>query len=152
MPLTSAEAALGEKPVSLPGVPDSVLEKSALYLTIAPTDHPSVSQAAAQESALQHASALFPTTPQVTGYVLAELHDAQGDPPKGQLVWIFALSSSSGQSFLSTEGEPPGGAPSGKPDPATTHPVRATAPPIPASPKYVLVLIDASTGHLLWIT
>lgn len=152
MPLTSAEAALGEKPVSLPGVPDSVLEKSSIFLTVAPGDRSTVTEAAAQETALSNARGLIPGKPKIIGYVLAELHYAPGEPPKGQLVWIFGLSSASGKTFLPTEGEPPGGAPRGSPDPITAHLVGATAPPIPASPRYVIVLVDASNGHLLVIT
>ncbi len=152
MPLTSAEAALHEKPVSLPGVPDSSLERSSLYLTIAPSDHAAVSQAVAQANAIHDARALLPPAPLVKGYVLAELHDAQGNPPKGQLVWIFALSSTSGKTLPPIEGEPPGGAPKGTPGTIASQSNTAAVLTTPSrSPRYLLVLISATTGQLLGI-
>lgn len=85
---TSAEESAGQTVVHSPTIPDLVLIGSNITLTIAPSDSPTISEQQAEVTAADHNG--FNHNPRSA--VFGEMHDENGSPTTGQLVWLVDVS------------------------------------------------------------
>lgn len=130
--LTSAEQADGQTLVHMSTIPDSFFLEQNVSLTIAPSDTPSISEQTAESTAMQ---ATANQDPQLNEAVLAEWHDAEGEPTTGQLTWIVNVTPSGGAVV------PEGGGPA-----------TGTGPtPVPSRKAFLVVYINATTGQVTGI-
>ena len=114
---TSAEIRAGQVLVRDPTIPETVLVQNNITLTVASGDTPGISKQKAEQIAEKH-SAFGPAKSAIFG----ELHNQDGTPLHGQLVWLVDLT-------------PPG--PTTAPGNFGSGPEEVTA---------VLFLINARTG------
>ncbi len=140
MPLTPAEAALGQQPVSVPTIPDSYILSMGDSLTIGPSDHATISQAEAESIALNYtrSDSSFRSA-KANSAVLAEVHDSQGTQATGPLEWIVDVTPSKLSPIPYYGGVPESTLPAGQ-SPST---------PNVSTNYYVIVFVNAQSGKVL---
>ncbi len=95
--LTPAEAALGQRNIHSPTIPDLVIIQGGITLTTSPADtnNPKVSEVQAAAIAVALLNSRIPKVPDppngpahYNSAVLALVHDGYGNPAQGQLAWV----------------------------------------------------------------
>ncbi len=124
---TAAEFALQQRIIHDPTIPDKGLIDMGITLTIGPQDHATVTRAEAEANAYPKPS----QRSNIRSAVLGEMHNAEGLPAQGHLVWLLDVS-------------PPGGAivPGGAPQGLGVQPS--------SREPYAVLIVDAHTGHVLY--
>lgn len=128
--LTAAENQDHQVIVHDPTIPDRVLVLHGITLTRAPHDRSSITQNQAERAALQFITPPGGTTTlRAHSAIFAELHNSEGLPTDGQLVWLIDVS-------------PPGG---------ITLPQFTPLKP-PQHVPYEWVLINATSGDPMYLS
>jgi hypothetical protein len=144
--ITRAELALGQEPVHMSTVPDSLFIRAGVQLTIAPTQSTSgVSKSKAEALALQYAQRTVPTA-QIDEAVLAQWHNLSGLPTSGQLTWVINVTPANGV----PASEVPGGAGinGGVAIPKGSTSITVPRSPASSSPVHMIVTVDATSGQV----
>lgn len=128
--LTAAENGNHQMIVHDPTIPDRVLVLHGVTLTRAPHDQSSITSKQAENAALKFVTPPGGTTTlRAHSAIFAELHNSEGLPTDGQLVWLIDVS-------------PPGG---------VTLPQFTPLKP-PQHVPYEWVLVNATTGDPMYLS
>lgn len=139
MPLTSAEAALGQGYATDPTIPNRVLLSGGISITAPRSAGYHIPKQKAEQVAIENASGLS-GRPVLRRCILVDIHDINGNPASGTLTWLVDITPDHQQIIGSWHGGPIGR--------SSSSPV-STPDSAPAK-TYVYVLIDARSGAELY--
>ena len=138
MPFTSAEKALGQKPMSDPTIANVSLIDGGVSITKpSRSQKPKISEAEARR--IVESTIIKGGDVPIHSCVLVDLHDSRGNPPAGTLVWLVDITP---PNLVG----PPAGGPGGLVG-VDRSPGAPTPTPQPQRRQYLWVTIDATTGQ-----
>lgn len=97
--LTAQEASLNDHVVHVPTLPDALLLKAGVSLTLGPNDHSRITEKAAIASVSSITRDMAPGA-KVRSAVFAEIHDAHGLPVKSTAVWLVDVTPPKAQGYV----------------------------------------------------